>query len=94
MPFLLVILAALWYFETWPFSVAGPLDFQTEYMAEVGYYQGSDRVWFVGSRQKKKEACIDEAVSRFNSLNRESPRRAFSWSCRIMRGERFLDRTR
>lgn len=92
--YVLLLMAGLWYFELWPFSVEGPLDFQTEYAAEVGYYRGTERAWFVGSRHRKKEACINEAISRFNTLNHESPGRAFSWSCRVMRGERFLDRTR
>lgn len=64
------------------------------YRAEVGYYEGSQERWYVGS-DKSYDACISEATSYFNSLNTPSnPKRAFSWACRKMRGEEFLDRVR
>lgn len=63
------------------------------YRAEVGYYEGDKQTWFVGS-DKSREACISEAISRYNSINAASQGRAFSWACRQMQGENFLDRVR
>lgn len=88
MPWLLIGLAALWYFEIWPF---GP---SYTYRAEVGYYSGLKHEWFVGSDRRTHEECAEEAIWRFNSMNRESPGRAFSWACRKMRGESFEGRVR
>jgi hypothetical protein len=63
------------------------------YRAEVGYYQGSEQRWFVGS-DKSYDACLSEAAAYFNNLNREHAGRAFSWACRRMRGEDVLARVR
>ncbi len=63
------------------------------YRAEVGYYENDKEAWFVG-RDKSREACISEAIARYNNINAASPKRAFSWACRKMQGERFLDRVR
>ena len=64
------------------------------YRAEVGYYNGSEKAWYVGE-SKSHDACISEAQSYFRSLNTPSnPSRAFSWACRKMQGEEFLDRVR
>jgi hypothetical protein len=63
------------------------------YRAEIGYYEGDKQTWFVGT-DKSREACISEAISRYSSINAASPRRAFSWACRQMQGEEFLDRVR
>jgi|GEM_PF-5140095 len=79
--------ATFWYFD--------PMGWFTPYTykAEVGYYRGSQQDWYVGS-DKTREACTSEAVSLYNSYNRESPGRAFSWACRKMKGEQFLERVR
>jgi hypothetical protein len=63
------------------------------YRAEVGYYEGGEQRWYVGPDQSRDE-CQSSAINRFNALNRESPGRAFSWACRKMQGERFLERVR
>jgi hypothetical protein len=90
----IIVIAALWLSGSWPFDQGGPFDFKTEYMAEVGYYAGEERRWYVGSRTRDKSACLSEAISIYNQYNWQSSGRAFSWSCRIMSGDRFLDRTR
>jgi hypothetical protein len=63
------------------------------YKAEVGYYQDGTQAWFVGENTSR-EKCIQEAVMRFNSLNNQNPKRAFSWACRKMQGDNFLERVR
>ena len=63
------------------------------YRAEVGYYQNAAQAWFVGE-DKTYDECISEATWRYNSINSQHPDRAFSWACRKMRGEDFLDRVR
>jgi hypothetical protein len=64
------------------------------YRAEVGYYQNGQQAWYVGS-DKSYDACISEARNYFASLNTSAnPNRAFSWACRKMHGEEFLDRVR
>jgi hypothetical protein len=94
MPWAVIIIGGMFWLDVWPFSVGAPLDFRTEYMAEVGYYDNNRQAWFVGERTKSLDACILEAQARYAGYNRNSPGRAFSWACRVMRGERFLDRTR
>lgn len=73
---------------------AGWLDFLRPYTyrAEVGYYQNGAQNWFVGD-DKSQEACKSEALARFSELNRPQGR-AFTWSCRKMQGDNFLDRVR
>jgi hypothetical protein len=63
------------------------------YRAEVGYREGQEEKWFVGS-DRTREECTSEATAYFNRLNSQSPGRAFSWACRKMKGENFLDRVR
>jgi hypothetical protein len=63
------------------------------YRAEVGYYENGQQAWFVGG-DLPYDRCIDEARSRFDAMNRQSPKRAFSWACRKMQGDQFLDRVR
>lgn len=63
------------------------------YRAEVGYYQGDQQAWYVGS-DKSRDACQAEAIGYYNQLNAKSTGRAFSWACRKMQGERFLERVR
>ena len=64
------------------------------YKAEVGYYEGGQQKWYIGSAKSYSE-CIAEATSYFDSLKTPSnPKRAFTWSCRKMRGEEFLDRVK
>ena len=79
--------AAAYYFGVWPFAP------KHTYRAEVGYMNGEEEVWFVGV-DKTYDQCMSEAASRYNSINAEHPRRAFSWACRKMQGERFLKRVR
>ena len=89
MPLVLIILAAvgLWIYG-WP-------EFLTKYTyrAEVGYYEGDKQAWYVGP-DKSYDACISEAQGVFSNYNAKSPNRAFSWSCRKMQGESFLERVR
>lgn len=94
MPLILLALAGLWFFEVWPFSVGAPLDFQTEYMPEVGYRSGEETIWFVGERMSDKSECYDEAVYSSRRLANADPSRVVSIACRVMRGDRFLDRSR
>jgi hypothetical protein len=64
------------------------------YNAEVGYYEGGQQKWYIGSA-KSYDGCIAEAASYFDSLKSPSnPKRAFTWACRKMRGEEFLDRVK
>lgn len=94
MPYILAIVAGLWWFEAWPFSVSGPLDFQTEYMPEVGYYKDGGVVWYVGERMKDSRKCVDEAIYASRRLTNLTPSRVTSIACRVMRGDRFLDRVK
>jgi hypothetical protein len=75
------------------FFGVGPFAPQYTYRAEIGYYLNGEQAWFVGS-DKTYDECMSEAISRFNSINVDHPRRAFSWACRKMQGEQFLDRVR
>jgi hypothetical protein len=84
---LAAVAGAAYWFGVWPFSPA------YTYRAEVGYYQNGQQTWYVGS-DTTHDQCISDATWRFNSINAEHPRRAFSWACRKMQGERFLDRVR
>jgi hypothetical protein len=82
----LLIASGAWYFgafDRWSYT----------YRAEVGYYQDGQQTWFVGPDQDY-EGCIAEARGRFTGINIASPNRAFSWACRKMQGERFLERVR
>ena len=79
--------AAAYYFGVWPFAP------KHTYRAEVGYYLNGQQTWFVGD-DKTYDDCISEATWRYNSINAEHPRRAFSWACRKMEGESFLERVR
>ena len=64
------------------------------YKAEVGYYNDGKETWYVGE-DKSYDACMSEARSYFASLNTPSnPKRAFSWACRKMQGDSFLERVR
>lgn len=87
---LFLIGVAAWYFGL--FDAFSP----TTYRAEVGYYEGTQQAWFVGS-DKSREECTEEAARRFNAMNTGplgKPGRAFSWACRKMQGENFLERVR
>jgi hypothetical protein len=79
--------AALWWFGVWPFS-------SYTYRPEVGYYAGNQQKWHVGRDYNTQDECTSEAAAVFNSYNRQSPGRAFSWACRKMDGEAFLERVR
>jgi hypothetical protein len=63
------------------------------YRAEVGYYEGTQQAWYVG-RDKSREDCVAEATGLYNQYNAQSKGRAFSWACRQMQGDKFLDRVR
>lgn len=94
MPYILLVLAALWWFEVWPFAAGDPLDFQTEYIPEVGYYRDDAIVWWTGERFKDKTKCLDSARVNSRGLTNSTPTRVTSIACRVMRGERFLDRAK
>ena len=57
------------------------LSIGSEYAAEVGYYRGEAQEWDIWGAFNSLEDCRAAAIERFNSLNRESPGRAFSWAC-------------
>ena len=61
------------------------------YRAEVGYYENDRETWFVGTDKSVSE-CQSEAVARFNTINRESPKRDFSWACRCGRSAVLSER--
>lgn len=66
------------------------------YRAEIGYYEADRQEWFVGS-DKSREECTSEAIRRFNAMNTPplgKPGRAFSWACRKMQGDKFMERVR
>lgn len=65
-----------------------------QYVPEVGYYQDGREMWWVGERYRSKDECVRLAAARFNAINGQSPRRAFSWACRVMKGDKFESRTR
>ena len=87
-----VVLVILAIIGAWYFGIFETFQGYT-YKAEVGYYTGQRQDWYVGA-DKSKDACLAEARAHFNSLNAQSPGRAFSWACRQMQGDRFLDRVR
>jgi len=64
-----------------------------KYSAEVGYYEGDQQRWHIG-QPKSREECTAEAINMYNRLNRESPRRAFSWACLLTRDGRYISRHR
>ncbi len=66
----------------------------TEYIPEIGYHQGERQVWETGERYRSKDECVRRAIGRYNEINAQSPRRAFSWACRVMKGDAFESRTR
>jgi hypothetical protein len=64
------------------------------YKAGVGYFNDGKETWYMGDN-KSYDACMSEARSYFASLNTPSnPKRAFSWACRKMQGDSFLERVR
>lgn len=85
---------ALYWHEAWPFNVGGPLDFQTEYMPEVAYRVGTDTRWWVGDRYSSSAACWQATLAAYGRWAQQSDTRVISAACRVMRGQRFLDRTR
>jgi hypothetical protein len=86
--FVALIAIALWWFGSWPFGSA------YTYRVEVGYYDGGKEIWYAGPDQNSREDCVDAAIAYFNSVNNANTDRAFSWACRKMQGEDFLDRVR
>jgi hypothetical protein len=87
-----VVLVILAIFAAWYFGLFEAVRGYT-YRAEVGYHQGTEQLWFVGG-DKSRDECTSEAIGRYNALNAQSPGRAFSWACRKMQGDRFLERVR
>ncbi len=65
-----------------------------EYIPEVGYHDNGKENWWLGDRYKSKESCINSATSQYNFYNKNDQKRAFSWACRKMEGDKFLDRVR
>ncbi|RQH12461.1 hypothetical protein [Bradyrhizobium sp. RP6] len=87
----LMIIAAIAAY-LWVFGTPSFLSPYT-YRAEVGYYNGGAQAWYVGN-DTSFDSCISEAQAMFNSYNTPKPNRAFSWACRKMQGESFLERVR
>lgn len=93
MPILLLALAAMWWFEVWPFD--GTLTGRHTYQPEVGYWEDGERKWYVGGGLAKQDECVASATAQYNSYNARSPNRAFSWACRKMdKSGNFLERVR
>src|SRR5262245_19005609 len=95
LPWPVIVAAALmaaWYFDVFSLDAFSFLSPYT-YHAEVGYYDDGQQRWFVGA-DKSYSDCMSEAIGRFNAFNAQHRGRAFTWSCRKMQGERFLDRVR
>jgi hypothetical protein len=84
----LVVLGVIAYWAGWFDSFKA-----YTYRAEVGYYVGDRQNWYVGN-DKSRDDCQSEAIAIYNNYNREKPGRAFSWACRKMKGEQFLERVR
>lgn len=57
-----------------------------EYAAEVGYRNGESETWDIWGDFTSLDKCREAAISRFNSLNAESPGRATSWACLLKDG--------
>lgn len=91
---LILLSAALWLFDVWPFSVGAPFDYQTEYMPEVVYWSGRDEATYLGPRVRDRDMCINLAHDQSRRIAGANASRIISTHCRIMRGERFLDRAR
>jgi hypothetical protein len=89
MGYVLVIVGAiaLWFFG-WPTFLSA-----YTYKAEVGYYEGKSQAWYVGN-DTTYDKCMSEARNLYNAYNAKSPNRAFSWACRKMQGDSFLERVR
>lgn len=64
-----------------------------KYQAEVGYYDGQDMKWFYGNMTTYKD-CMNEAIWKFNDLNRGSDGRAFSWICLQWSGGNIIGKVR
>jgi hypothetical protein len=89
----IIAVLTLWWTETWPFD--GTFTSRFTYQPEVGYYEGTEQRWYVGSSFSKQDECVGVAVIIFNRYNAESAGRAFSWACRkIDRSGAFIDRVR
>jgi len=87
MPWLIALVVAAWWFGWIPIWQG------YTYRAEVGYHYGSRQDWYVGPDQSLED-CRQHALSMYHSKNSDSPRRAFSWACRKMQGDSFLERVR
>lgn len=57
-----------------------------KYAAEVGYRNGEGVTWDIWGDFTSLDDCREAAISRFNSLNFESPGRATSWACLLKDG--------
>jgi len=91
MPYVVVAIVAViawWYGAFESFGIS-----PYTYRAEVGYYENGEKTWYVG-KDKSRDACTTEAAAMYASLNARNQNRAFSWACRKMQGEEFLDRVR
>lgn len=89
----LVCMTAAWYFDNWPFGHEGPLS-PYEFAAEVGYFEGGSRKWWVDEKLKPLDLCRARLSDKVASLGGGSSGRVFSQSCQIHYGDKFLDRTR
>lgn len=64
-----------------------------KYRAEVGYHDGSSERWWFG-RDTDRATCTREATQQYNTFNSGNNKRAFSWACLVIRGDRVLGRVR
>jgi len=63
------------------------------YRAEVGYYEGRSKQWYIGAPKSRGE-CTSEAIWKYNTLNAGEDGRAFSWACLYVVGDRVVSRHR
>jgi hypothetical protein len=93
---LMLLVLGAWYFgwfEKLGASVGLRKGEAYTYRSEVGYYLEGQPTWYVGI-DTTRDKCTSEAIHLYNSVNAERLNRAFSWACRKMQGEKFLERVR
>lgn len=65
---------------TLAFLVTG-CELGSRYASEVGWYEGGSERWSISGDFTSLDDCRSAAIAQFNSVNAESPGRAFSWAC-------------
>lgn len=88
----IIVLLGLWFFEVWPFGYGHLLGPRVEYVAEVSYRVGDRIDWRTGIRRPSLTECRHDIADIVSSIRR-AEHRVVGSSCRIMHGERFMDRT-